>query len=79
MCFQKIREGGRKGDVILGKGFGEDDGGWQRGCKNSKLGVHSPIYLNMTLSYRNSLTKTTQLFIYFRKKGKHVNFLVMAA
>ena len=38
MCFQKIREGGRKGDVILGRGFGEDDGGWQRGCKKSKLG-----------------------------------------
>ena len=27
----------------------------------------------------NSLTKATQLFIYFRKKGKHVDFLVMAA
>ena len=25
MCFQKIREGGRKGNVILGRGFG--DGG----------------------------------------------------
>ena len=37
MCFQKIREGGRKGDVILGRGFGEDDGGWQRGCKKSKF------------------------------------------
>ena len=38
MCFQKIREGGRKCDVILRRGFGEDDGGWQR----SRGGVKSP-------------------------------------
>ena len=46
MCFQKIREGGRKGDVMLARVFfGEDDGGWQRGCKKSKLeGSRSHIF-----------------------------------
>ena len=37
------------------------------------------ICINLITKTGNSLTKATQLFIYFRKKGKHVNFLVMAA
>ena len=52
------------------------------GVKSPNWGVHGPIYLNMTLSYRNNagiVVCLYQLFIYFRKKGKHVNFLVMAA
>ena len=37
------------------------------------------ICINLITKTGNSLTKATQLFIYLRKKGKHVNFLVMAA
>ena len=37
------------------------------------------ICINLITKTGNSLTKATQLFIYFRKKGKHVNILVMAA
>ena len=61
MCFPKIREGGRKDDVILERSFGEDDRGWKFSnffiflFKTLKLLQIMNIYINRI---RNNLRVT---------------------
>ena len=64
MCFQKIREGVEKVTSSWGGVLVKMMVDGRGGVKSPNWGVHGPIYLNMTLSYRNNAGIVVCLYQY---------------